>query len=289
MNPLQSGVLLALAAAISFGVTTPLVQYFSVGLGSFSTASLLYLGAASLSFLLLPRQSTEARIGLAQGGRIFWVALCGAVLAPVLLAIGLRTSSATTSSLLLNLEAVLTVILGALIHKEVIGQRIWGAVALIAGGGMVLVMREATESLSLSWGVWCIVGATFFWALDNTLSRPLSSFEPGSVVAAKGSLGGLSALSIALLSQEPLPSPKAALGLFICGAIGYGGSLKLYLRAQRSLGSARTGSVFAVAPFVGALVALLMGAPLGGWATILGGSLMMIGLYLHLTEPEAAT
>lgn len=50
------------------------------------------------------------------------------------------------------------------------------------------------------------------------------------------------------------------------------------------LGAARTGSVFAVAPFLGALVAVLLGEPLGGWITLAGVLAMGIGVWLHLGE-----
>jgi hypothetical protein len=43
--PALRGGLLALAAALLFGVSTPLIQALGSGLGPFSTAALLYAGA----------------------------------------------------------------------------------------------------------------------------------------------------------------------------------------------------------------------------------------------------
>lgn len=45
--PALRGRLLALLAAALFGVGTPQVQQFGVGPGAFSTAALLYAGAAA--------------------------------------------------------------------------------------------------------------------------------------------------------------------------------------------------------------------------------------------------
>lgn len=39
---------MALLAAALFGISTPLVQRFGAGLGAFSTAALLYAGAAAM-------------------------------------------------------------------------------------------------------------------------------------------------------------------------------------------------------------------------------------------------
>ena len=46
---------------------------------------------------------------------------------------------------------------------------------------------------------------------------------------------------------------------FAIGATGYGLSLRLYLLVLRAFGAARTGSVFAFAPVIGALLAIALG------------------------------
>ncbi len=281
MNPITTGVLLALASAASFGVTTPLVQRFGEGLGAFTTAGLLYGGAAALA-LALGRTANESSLARPHLPRLALVALFGAFIAPVLLALGLRTTSGTSASLLLNLEAVGTVVLGVLVHRESVGRRVVAAVLVIALGGAVVSFAPGQLGSTLV-GSLLVAGATLAWALDNTLSRPLSELDPGQVVAGKATIGASLSVVLALASREPMPALGPALGVLICGAVGYGGSLRLYLRAQRVLGSARTGSVFAVAPFLGALVARALGEPVGV-GTVVGGALMAVGVYLHLTE-----
>jgi drug/metabolite transporter (DMT)-like permease len=129
-----------------------------------------------------------------------------------------------------------------------------------------------------------VAAATLAWATDNTLSRPLSELEPSDVVAAKGAVGTAASLLVAAATSASWPSVLSALGIALCGALGFGASLRLYLRAQRVLGAARTGSVFAVAPFLGAVGATLLGQPLGGWLTLAGGLAMGFGVWLHLGE-----
>ena len=68
------------------------------------------------------------------------------------------------------------------------------------------------------------------------------------------------------------------------GATGYGLSLRLYLLAQRAFGAARTGSVFAFAPFIGAAAAFALGERDGSRMLLLGGGLMVAGVLLHLAE-----
>jgi drug/metabolite transporter (DMT)-like permease len=281
--PIARGVLLALAAALAFGLSTPFVQLAGRGVGPFTTAALLYVGAAGLALVVggarpLPREAWK---------RLAVIAMIGAFAAPALLAAGLARTSGTAASLLLNLEAVFTVILGAVVHREWVGRRVWSAVALIAGGSALLVLDRSSGGLRFELGLLLVAGATFGWALDNTLSRALSELDPRRVVAAKGLLGAVLAGGTALALREPLPPSSSAAGLLACGAIGYGGSLQLYLLAQRKLGSARTGSVFAIGPFVGAVAAVALGQALGGWLTFVGAAAIAAGVWLHLTERHA--
>jgi len=129
-----------------------------------------------------------------------------------------------------------------------------------------------------------VAAATLGWAIDNTLTRPLAERDPLSVVAAKAALGATFTLVVAVIASEPVPSARPALVLLACGATGYGLSLRLYLLAQRAIGAGRTGSVFALAPFIGAALAIAAGERgATGW-TIGAAALFAAGVYLHLTE-----
>ncbi|MBU4519199.1 MAG: EamA/RhaT family transporter, partial [Gammaproteobacteria bacterium] len=54
--------------------------------------------------------------------------------------------------------------------------------------------------------------------------------------------------------------------------------------AQRSFGAARTGSVFAFAPFIGALGAFALGERAASGLLLAGGGLMVAGVLIHLAE-----
>ncbi len=283
-NQIAAGVLLALAAAVFFGVTTPFVQRFGQGIGPFTTAAALYAGAALLSAPWAwpgkARQPWSRRyLGFLAGMAIF-----GALVAPVLLAWGLARTSGSSASLMLNLEAVFTVMLGALINREHIGRRVWTAVTLIASGGALLVLDRGEIAGGAALGLVAVAGATLSWGVENTLSRHLAELHPPLVVLAKGSTGVAISVVLAFAFHEQLPPMLGLLGLLACGAVGYGLSLRIYLLAQRRLGSARTGSVFGIAPFIGAAVAFALGEPIGGAAAWVAIGLMAVGVYLHLTE-----
>ena len=245
------GVALAGTAALLFGVTTPLLKRASDGVGPLLAGSLLYLGAvlgAGLMAMLRRRDGGPAPSGRGALARLAVIALVGAAVAPTLLVVGLGRTDAATASLLLALEAPFTLALARLLLHERIGGRVLAAALLILGGGVVLVSASLRSAAGAA-GVGLIAAAALAWALDNVLSRPLADRDPLQVVALKGLLGGLASGVCGALLAERVPDVGAAIALLAVGAIGYGLSLQLFLRAQRVIGAARTASVFAVAPF----------------------------------------
>jgi drug/metabolite transporter (DMT)-like permease len=290
--PIRRGVAQALLAALLFGATAPLVQRASSGAGALSSGCILYLGAAVATLLAsaFRGRTGEARLDRTMLGRLVLVALLGGMLAPMLFVLGLRRVDAASGALLLALEAPLTLFLAWLIHRERLGPRVLAAFACILAGGLVLAGRpdalpDASTGAGATFvGAALIIGATAAWALDNVLSRPLADRDPMVVVAGKGLIGaGASALGAAALGQ-PWPRLGPAAGLLAIGAVGYGLSLQLYLRAQRRIGTARTASVFAAAPFLGAGAAFALGDPWPGWSFVLAGALIACGLWLHARE-----
>ncbi len=285
--PALRGGLIALAAAVLFGVSTPLVQRFGAGIGSFTTAALLYAGAALIGALLRRPIEREARVQRSDASRLTLMALFGAVVGPVALAWGLQRTSGASASLMLTLEAVFTAVLARLWYHETLDRRVILAMVLLTLGGMVLVIDRANVGpggASQMLGLLAVMAATAAWGVDNTLSRTVADRDPGQVVMLKGALGAVATTLMAVLFGEPMPGLLPALALLAVGATGYGLSLRFYLLAQRAFGAARTGSVFAFAPFVGALFAFLLGERSGSTWMLAGAVLMASGIVLHLAE-----
>jgi drug/metabolite transporter (DMT)-like permease len=284
---IRSGFVWALLAAASFGMTTPLVQRFGRGVAPFGTAALLYSGAAMVALVTRRRAGEEAPLRGSHAPRLVAMALTGAVVAPAALAWGLQRTSGLSASLALNLEAVFTAVFGWLLYREHVGGRIALALGLMTIGGILLVLGRAQEGTAQLAGLIAVTAATLAWGLDNALSNGVASLDPAKVVLAKASLGALASVTLAFAFDEGLPPKTSSIGLLMCGATGYGLSLRLYLLAQRRVGAARTASIFAIAPFIAAGVAIGFGEPWGGGATAIALAPMLVGLGLHLTERHA--
>jgi len=285
--PAVRGALLALTAAVLFGISTPLVQRWGLGVGAFTTAALLYAGAALAGALLRRRVEREARVLRSDIPRLLAMAAAGAVIGPVALAWGLQRTSGTSASLMLTLEALFTAILAWRLYRETMDRRVWAAMLLLLAGGAVLILDQSRDSGARLLGLLAVLVATAAWGLDNTLSRPLAERDPGQVVVVKAVLGAAATSCLAFAFGEPLPGAYAALALFVVGATGYGLSLRFYLLAQRAFGAARTGSVFAFAPFIGAALAVALGDHSASWMMAVGAALMLAGVILHLAESHS--
>jgi drug/metabolite transporter (DMT)-like permease len=283
------GVGWAALASLLFGATTPLLKAAAGDTGPLVVGALLYVGAGIESLLaaLVARRRGRAGPWLPRGARrrVALVALVGGAAAPALLVAGLARTDAATASLLLALEAPFTLLLAGLFLGEHLGRRVLLAAGLIFTAAALLAAPRGAPAFAL--GAALVAAAPLAWATDNLLSRALADHDPVAVVAWKSLLGSAAAAATALALAEAPPRLPAAAAIVALGAAGYGVSLQLYLRAQSLVGAARTASVFAAGPFVGAALALATGAPWPGPRFVAAAALMVAGVWLHLTEHHA--
>lgn len=281
---------LAIAAAVLFGASTPFSKILLGRVDPMLLAGLLYLGSGlGLALWRLIRgrfqkgMSREASLKAASLPWLGGAILAGGVAAPVLLMVGLKASSASSTSLLLNLEGVLTATLAWFVFKENFDRRIMlGMVAITLGCAVLSWSGE--EPFFISWGSLAVSGACLSWGIDNNLTRKVSEGDPVEIAAAKGLIAGTVNTAVALAAGADVPSPLTLLASACVGLLGYGVSLMLFVLSLRHLGTARTGAYFSLAPFVGAFIAILI---LGEGVTLnflFGAVLMGIGVWLHLTE-----
>lgn len=287
MSPFARGALLALASAVAFGATAPLIGRFGTGLGPWTIAALLYAGAAIATAPLVSSPARERRLARADFRRVALAGVLGAMFAPAFFAWGIARTGALSASLALALETAFTVAIAAVVFREHLGARTVLGVVLITGGATVLVAGDPAGSAS-AYGIGAIVLATLLWAVDNALTGSVAGADPGSVVVLKSSIGITGSFALALLSREPWPSSAAALALAAIGAAGFGASLRWYLLAQRQIGVARTASLFAAAPFAGAAIAYGLGdRAANGPACALAAVLIALGIAAHVRERHA--
>lgn len=280
----MAGIAYALLSAVLFGVSAPFAKILLGEISPWLLAGLLYFcSGIGLAITRLIWRSKEAGLRRQDLPWLGAAVLAGGVAGQVLLLFGLAQSSASETSLLLNLESVLTLVIAWVVFKENVDRRLMiGAVSIVAGA--VVLSWPEEMGVGLSWGPFLIASACLSWAIDNNLTRKVSAADPMQIAMIKGLTAGIVNVSLALIAGASLP-PAAAVGqAAVLGFLSYGVSLTLFVLALRHLGTARTGAYYSLAPFVGAATAiLLLGEPVTA-TFIAGGVLMAIGLWLHLTE-----
>lgn len=277
----------ALGAAALFGLSTPVAKALLRDSPPVLLAGLLYLGSGVGLALVGLVRDRGWRLPAMSRAEWLWLLLAvgfGGVLGPVALMLGLTRTSASTASLLLNLEAVLTAALAWLVFHENSGRRVVAGMALIVSGAVALALQEASGNASVDEGSAFVAAACLFWALDNNFTRKVSATDALFVAGFKGLVAG--AVNVGIAGWIGAGWPQAPLiGLaMIVGFLGYGVSLTLFVVALRGLGTARTGAYFSTAPFIGAAVAVLGFGESTSWLFWAAAAFMAAGVWLHLTE-----
>jgi len=291
ITTLRSGAAPALLSAALFGASTPLAKLLLRGIDPWMLAGILYLGSGLglISLRIVSRtlggvRGAEARV---QGRGWLWLGsaiLSGGVVGPVLLMIGLARSAAATAALLLNLEGVFTALLAWFVFRENFDRRIAAGMAAIVAGGLVLAGGGGDPVGGDPVGPIAIAAACLAWAIDNNLTRKVSSTDPVRIAMLKGCLAGATNVAIARGLRSPWPDPGALAVAGLVGFGGYGVSLVFFVVALRRIGTARTGAYFSLAPFFGGAIAVLVLRDAVSVPLVAAGALMAVGVWLHLTE-----
>jgi len=281
------GVAYAIGAAALFGVSTPFAKRLLPSVEPVLMAGLLYvgsgLGLAAYRMARGNQGNAEARLARRDLPWLIAAIVCGGVIGPVLLMVGLSRTSASSASLFLNLEGVFTVLLAWFVFKENFDRRIAAGMVLISGGAFTLSWM-GRPGLGVPWGAIAIVGACLAWAADNNLTRHVSAADPVQIAMLKGLSAGAVNTGLAFSLGATLPPASRLAAIAVVGFLGYGVSLVLFVLALRHLGTARTGAYFSLAPFLGATVSILWLHDSLSAGFVVAAVLMAAGVWLHLTE-----
>lgn len=286
---MKKPVLYALLAAVFYAVNTPLSKLLLDHVAPTFMAAFLYLGAGvgvgTMYLFHWKRESPVERLTKKDLPYTLGMIVLD-ILAPILLMLGIARGNAANASLLGNFEIVATTLIALLVFHEAVSRRLWAAVALISLSSMILSF-EGADSFQFSYGSLFVLLAAACWGLENNCTRSISEKSTYEIVVLKGFFSGGGSFLVALLLREKLPGLRYALAAMVLGFVAYGLSIFLYIRAQRSLGAAKTSAYYAVAPFIGAFLSfVLLGEPLTG-SYVIALLVMMAGTGLVVMDTLA--
>ena len=258
----KRGIACAILAASFYALNSPLSKLLLQQVSATMMAAFLYLGAGLGMLLLQATQRASGRISrelrLTRRELPYTVAMVVLdIAAPIALMVGISRTSAANASLLNNFEIVATALIARALFHEAISRTLMAGIALVTLS-TILLSAQDISSFSLSAGSLFVLLACTCWGLENNCTRQLSGKNPLEIVTIKGIFSGLGSLGIALFIGEPLPALRYILPALCLGFVAYGLSIAFYIYAQRELGAAKTSAYYAVAPFIGVTLSLIL-------------------------------
>ncbi len=283
-NSINKGIFLAILAAVLYAINSPFSKLLLDYMPSTLMAGFLYIGAGlGMGVIALIRkfkktERLEEKITKADFPYTIAMIILD-IAAPIFLLLGLSYTTAANASLLNNFEIVATAIIALMIFKEKISPRLWFGIFFVTAS-CVLLSFEDISSLKFSVGSLFILLACVCWGIENNCTRKLSSKDPLEIVLLKGIFSGLGSVIIGLCIGERITVLWSVFAVLLVGFVAYGLSIFFYVYAQRMLGAARTSAYYAVAPFIGTLLSLLIFREIPYYTYFIALALMLLGAWL---------
>ena len=280
----KKAIFYAVLAAALYALNAPVSKLLLGEIPSTFLAGLLYLGAGTGMFILNKAKKDSDEQPLTRKELPYTIGMVVLdIAAPISLMIGLTMCSAANASLLNNFEIVATAIIALVVFKEKITPRLWAAIVLVSIASMLLSFEDLS-SFSFSTGSLFVLLACVCWGLENNCTRMLSSKNPAEIVIIKGLCSGAGSVVISFIIGERYTYlPYIAVALLL-GFVAYGLSIYFYIYAQRYLGAAKTSAFYAVSPFIGAGLSLVIFAEPPSLIFIIALAIMAAGTYLASVE-----
>ena len=291
MSSKKPASLWAVLAAALYALNSPISKLLLAKIPPTMMAALLYLGAgAGLTLVRFVQRGINIEQHEQPLNRRDLPYTIGMIIldiaAPVFLMIGLTRTTAANASLLNNFEIVATSVIALCIFKEAISKRLWAAISLVTISSIVLSVEDLS-SFSFSFGSIFVLLACVCWGFENNCTRMISNKDPLQIVVIKGFGSGVGSLIIALPVGEQIPSWRYLICALLLGFVSYGLSIFFYIYAQRYLGAAKTSAYYALAPFIGVALSLLIFREIPPVSFFIALLIMIAGTYLASTDtPE---
>lgn len=269
-------------AAVLFGAAAPVTKLVVEDIGAVTLAGLLYLGAAGAvaPFALREQRPVATR---RQRSRLLLAVGVGGGLAPVLLVLALDRTPAGTVSLFLNLELVATAVIARAFLQEHIGRRSGLGIGIVVLGGVILA---GTSQAGVVFGALLVAATCLCWGIDNAITASLDSYSPVQITLAKGAVAGSVNLLLGL-SIHGTPGATVTLAALVIGAFGYGVSITMWITGARLVGAVRGQVIFALAPFIGALLAWPINGDRLTASTVIAFAVSLVGVLIVATSHHA--
>lgn len=278
------GIFLAILAASLYAVNAPFSKILLNSMPSTLMAGFLYIGAGLGTAVIAILRKMSGHSGLEEKltrtELPFTIAMIILdIAAPICLLLGLSMTTAANASLLNNFEIAVTAFIALLVFKERISPRLWLGIIFVTVSCLILSFEDIS-SLHFTKGSLLVLLAACCWGLENNCTRKISSKDPLQIVLLKGIFSGGGSLAIGFMIGERIQELWSIPCTLLLGFIAYGLSIYTYVYAQRLLGASRTSAYYAIAPFIGVFLSLIIFQEIPGINFFIALVFMLLGAWL---------
>ncbi len=271
----------ALLAAFLYAISSPFSKLLLNHISPTMMASCLYLGAGIGLFILNKIKKTEEE-KLEKKDMPYVIGMVVLdIIAPILLMIGLTLTTSSNAALLNNFEIVATTVIAYFIFKEKISKNLLIGIILVLISSIILTFD--ITSLKFNLGSILVLLAAISWGFENNCTKMISNKNPVDIVIIKGLFSGLGSLIISIIINEVTIHPYLIYAL-ILGFFSYGLSITTYIYAQRHLGASKTSAFYAINPFIGSILSLIIFVEIPNINFIIAILIMSIATYFIIKE-----
>ena len=281
---IKKGISFAILAAALYAINAPFSKILLNFMPPTLMAGFLYVGAGigmvviAVIRKIQKREVKEAKLTKAELPYTIAMIVLD-IAAPIFLLFGLNATTAANASLLNNFEIVATAIIALMVFKEKISERLWLGIMFVTLSCGILSFEDIS-SLQFSYGSLLVLLAAVCWGFENNCTRKISSKDPLQIVLLKGIFSGMGSILIGLCIGEQIEVFWSIVAVLAIGFVAYGLSIYFYVYAQRLLGAARTSAYYAVAPFIAAILSLIIFREIPDITYFIALMLMIVGAWL---------
>jgi drug/metabolite transporter (DMT)-like permease len=214
MKEERNAKLLLLMVVVFWGLNVVMVKFLSGHFTPLMLASYRIGSAALLLGVVVWKQHGFPKVTRGEFLSISGIAVSGIFLHQWMLGAGVQTTSASTASLILGLNPLVTAFLAYLLFREPLtGRKIFGAMLGLGGVALVIFGNswEQTSSLHFGKGEWLVFLAMLFYVISGMFIKKATQTQPVMVVTAYSHIIATVILFIFSYGQEMITGTSRAL------------------------------------------------------------------------------
>ncbi len=252
-----------LGAAALYGSIATLAKPQLMTIHPILLSSSIYLIIGVVLTILNKITNRPIHINRSELKYIFIISVSGAVLGPIFYFYGLTLTSASLASILINIEFVFSILLAMIILKEKPKRNGIMGILLIFVGLITVNLNYNDFNIfknNTLLGNLLIIIASLFWAVDNNISNIIlkKGVSISNIIQLKSLIGGTISFCICLIFAIPLGGDANQIPFLIVLSLGgFAGSLFLFLRGMKEMGTIKSVMIFSTSTIFGIIFALI--------------------------------